>query len=1121
MVRILAGLVCHLLVCCCLAVAQDRSPPAAPQTDPIPDTKPSEPASLKVDESRPSEFYLRDKHGTLQRVLGFSYEEFEELYRLKQQLAQPQRQPRYAIARIAVTGTAQAGHAELTVEIGVRVAEEDWVRVPLRLDNAVLRQVVYAGEGEQFVHFEGEGKGYVSWIRGKAGGQHRLTLSVLAPLSAAGRETVLKLSLPQAACELKLTVPLPGAVGRVSEDAILEPPSQAGDDTTELRVIGRGGDFQLAWRPADGPVADSPTVLEATGAIFVRIDSHSIDTEAVLEVRSQGAPFDHFRVRLPKRAELAPGAPSLYTVVPVDDPAESAPNRPVVEVRLPKEESGPVQVRLATRQSHSVGKEDEWFEPAGFEVLGAARQWGHVAAATVGDWHVRWRLGRQLPQIEEGRLPQIEEGQLRQIEVGRLPEALRQQGVVAAFEYFAQPCWLSGQALLRRTRINVEPVYLLMVDAHEVRLKADLNYTISGAKAFQLDVAMPPGWEIVDVGPGSLVAVDGVAIYESNVLSVRLAEAAIGRVNLQLHARWPISPGTDSLVLPLPQPAVSYPATSVVVVAPADNVELTPDDKDMAGLDRQQIDPPIERPSDRQQVPLYYRGEGGKDMFEAGFGVHTQRITVEASGQVRLEPPLAQVEQKLTYTIQHQRASHLMLDVPRSLADPGKLELLHDGRPLLPRVVLPDGDGQGGEDDASGPVRMRITLPQPCIGQCELVARHSVEFQKLLSGEPLPLVMPGDDELTGNELEASAPAEISLQPRGTVWKAQETGTSPEEQSVLRLAADGHTDRLELTIEHQAGKDDRQEATVVHRAWVQTWLTEDFRQDRAVFSFTSNRRELRLVVPAEATVGQIELDGRQVRQFTAQDGRLIVRLPEDTEHHTLELRCHLDRPRPPRGRLSIEIPQLGDDVWVRRLYWQLVLPPNEHVIVNPSGFTSEFDWGFNGYFWGREPLMDQSQLETWVGVAGETFSSAGVNCYLFSSVGEVKSCRLRTASRTSIVLFSSGGALVIGLMLIFFPASRHPGVLLSAAIVLFAAGLIYPGPALLAAQAAGLGLALTLLAGLLQRSVARRGADTMETPGSHLEKGSTQAQYRPPAAGNQISTQTAPPAAGTLPPDSDA
>ena len=156
-----------------------------------------------------------------------------------------------------------------------------------------------------------------------------------------------------------------------------------------------------------------------------------------------------------------------------------------------------------------------------------------------------------------------------------------------------------------------------------------------------------------------------------------------------------------------------------------------------------------------------------------------------------------------------------------------------------------------------------------------------------------------------------------------------------------------------------------------------------------------------------------------------------------------------------------------------MYWQLVLPTDEHLVANPAGFTGEFRWGWQGYFWGRQPLLDQAQLESWVGAAPRDPLPERANLYLFSTLGNVEQAEVHTAGRAWIVLWASGAALVAGLLLIYVPASRHPATLLVVGIALLAAGLIAPEPTLLLAQAASLGLVLTLLAGLLERVMTGR------------------------------------------------
>ena len=321
--------------------------------------------------------------------------------------------------------------------------------------------------------------------------------------------------------------------------------------------------------------------------------------------------------------------------------------------------------------------------------------------------------------------------------------------------------------------------------------------------------------------------------------------------------------------------------------------------------------------------------------------------------------------------------------------------------------------------------------------------------------------------------------------------------------------------------------------MVERAWVQTWLMAASRQDRAVFSFSSNQRELVLIVPAGTDLDRVQvfLDGREVAARTDGDNRLTVPLIADMAEprHLLDVRCvSTERHRSP-GRLSIELPHLEGDVQGGRLYWQFVVPRDEHLVATPPGLTNEFTWNWDGVSWGRRPLLDPSELATWVGLtpsvddAPQRAAIAGVNCYLFSSIEGGSRWELRTARRFWLVLGGSGVVLLGGLLLIYVPWTRHPAVLLLVAVALLAFGsFYYPEPALLLAQAASLGLVLALLAGLLAHSVVgRHRAPPLESLSVVLESASTQTHYPVPATGGPASTQAAPAVDASPSPDSDA
>ena len=137
----------------------------------------------------------------------------------------------------------------------------------------------------------------------------------------------------------------------------------------------------------------------------------------------------------------------------------------MVEVQFAKRTVGPVEVRLSTKRAgDTAARGDNWLELAGFEFPEAARQWGTIAVSVAGDWQVLWGASRGVRQIDQ------------------LPEALRRKDVTAGFEYFAQPSSLMARLVPRKTRIGVEPEYVVLVDSDQVRLEARLRYTVRGAQ---------------------------------------------------------------------------------------------------------------------------------------------------------------------------------------------------------------------------------------------------------------------------------------------------------------------------------------------------------------------------------------------------------------------------------------------------------------------------------------------------------------------------------------------------------------------------------------------------------------------------------------------------------------
>jgi hypothetical protein len=1059
-----------------------------------------------VQEASPPLYYLKDKAGNLVPVPGFRLEDFEQMVKRQYGSATADQVPRYALQSLQASGTATMDYAELTIRLKFLVHEEGWVRIPLRFDQAVLRGgAQYRGPGQHFLQFDSGGEGYVLWVRGGAGQEQEVALETMVPVIRVGEAGRMKLVAPRAATsELKLTVPMAEAVARVSEGPTLLPPTPSGNTATLLTVVGLAGELELTWGREGSRPAETQPALEAMGTIELKVNGRSLDAEVKMVVRSFGAPFDAFPIRLPKGAELLPGKSAQYSLIAARQVLPAAEGRPLVDVRLPKKTVGPVEIRLSTRIAFDAAGFTAWGEVAGYEVPGAARQAGHVAIRADSQWRVLVGPLRGVRQVDE------------------LPKPLRSDDVVAGFEYFTQPCSLPIRVVRRAPRVSVDPEYLVLVDADQVRLEARLKYVVRAAEVGNLDIDLP-GWDLDEVGPESLVATDAI-VDQSGMRSIPLAQRSIGPLEISLRAHRKIAPGSKSIAVELPRPRADSQASSAVVVLPADNVELTPAADAMIGLVRQQVAPQMKLP-EREQDPLFYRAEPSKATFAAGFRVHPQKVTVAVSTEIAVDEQRAEVQQKFAYVVAHKPIDRLTLDVPRGLAVPEQLAVRFEGKPLTP-VDVPDPNDQ---PDLAAPSRKQVILPGTRIGACEIAIHYAVDLERLLSrssiAATIPLVMPSDGEVSGNRVFITAKEGIQVRQREGVWnEADASAAAAELRRGLHLAAGQRVRELVLAVhlEDQSSAG----STAVSRAWIQTWLTPSFRQDRAVFRLTTTQKSLDLVVPAGANPADVELwlDGKRTTGQSTPEGRVVVPLPaaEPMHQHQLEAAYRFSSSRPDSGLLTLELPRLGHNAWVHRLYWQLVLPKNEHLLAAPADLTGEFCWGWQGFAWGREPLLEQYDLETWAGARHLTELPRESNRYLFSGLGTISRCEVRTADRALLVFTASAAALIVGLLLIYVPAARHPASLLVLGVLAAAATLIDPATSVLVAEASGLGIVLSLTAAWLYRGVVRRHRGrARETPSSIFERGSSKGALRAAARGHDAALEVLPEAAPVSTTDSHA
>ncbi|MCA9269249.1 MAG: hypothetical protein KDA41_12295, partial [Planctomycetales bacterium] len=242
------------------ASACAQAAPAAPAGDEQP----------VVSKAAPTVMMLRTEDGKLYPVPDLTLEELSELKELRDSLRAPERPPGYEFREATVQGTAQKDRASLEADFTIKVFDTEFVRVPLRMPDAVKSQITFTGEGEHRLTFDAEAGGYVAWIRAaEPNTEHRIHWKFSDRVDTVRDETRLDLSLPRAATgRITLRVPMANAmlVGNRSDVSV-----KHDGGATEFVVDQAGGDVQLTWHPPRENKARLPDEFEAVGKILLRV----------------------------------------------------------------------------------------------------------------------------------------------------------------------------------------------------------------------------------------------------------------------------------------------------------------------------------------------------------------------------------------------------------------------------------------------------------------------------------------------------------------------------------------------------------------------------------------------------------------------------------------------------------------------------------------------------------------------------------------------------------------------------------------------------------------------------------------------------------------------------------
>ncbi len=1015
----------------------------------------------EIRESGPELFYLRDKAGDLVPVpAGITIEDFQRLYRIDQGLRQPDFVPKYIIEQLKITGSANKEQAELRIEFVIATLTDSAVRIPLGMGNAILRDLPRdEGSAQVVIDFDRRTSGYVAWVRAGKNEKHRLVFDAILPVQRVASRNVINLETPHCALSqmvLTLTAKEPEIV--VSDNAEIVSTDIDDDNKTRVTLAGVAGVVRFAWTDlANDNFSQSSSFLEVDSILIARVRGpNSLRTEASFRIQSLGQTVDTVRVRLPAGAQMISSGRPDYTVT--IDESEGNAEQLVAVFKLAKATREQFTLQLLTEQ---MGVDDDKppLNAGGFFVENAFRHVGHLAIAVEGEWLPRWSESTQLRPS------------------AKIPAELQSEEFLTVFRYFRQPFDLPLTAVKKQTRMSVEPRHIFKIDPHRVELRARFQFTVHGAPTKSIQMQFHD-WEVIDVLETNLVDIQSLDLTAGSPLTIPLAQAMRGKFDLEILARRTVQPTDNSLLLKLPYIVDASAAQAVIVVLPAENIELESITDETSRLRPERM-PADLRPANSEQSSICRRLVDSPENAQLAYRIRfrPRHVNAEVTSQIDIEHESVSVDQQFSLYVRHEPLDRVILRIP-PVIDHRRLELQFDGNTIEPKddpeltntLAAMEAEDTANMyyavyDLASGPqgdVVVNVTYPLPFV------------LPRDTSNWTIPLVLPHVDEVSSHRVIANSPAETALRTTDANWEVNDNRHRATPANQLFLTAKGSGAKLNLQI--SPAPELGANSTSIKQAYVQTWTIGTARRDRAVFRFSSNENRLPISLPRDVLKSDevfILLDHKRVSPYWRNDAIVEIDLSAvAVGEHVLELSYGVRQPTQ-RWFSSIELPHIMGAHWTQELYWQLVTPEREHLFTSPNHLISANSWEWRGLIWGRQPEHEQEWLEEWIGASVQTPPPPATNRYLFTTFGDVERLDIIVLSRTTFVLFAASAAFFIGFLFLSFAWMRQPLVVLSMLFALVVGAVVMPLPILTVGPLVVLGLVMAILVPSLRGFINRR------------------------------------------------
>lgn len=1029
------------------------------RSDPDDATKPTKPpADEPVDAAA-----LPDAKGELVPVpRGATLEEY--LRFVERRRAEGVR--RASVVRVRLVGSSDEKVASLAATLQVKVTDDGWVRVPLALNEGVLRDFEHRapadppqGEEEPDAVFDGftTEDGYAWRFKGR--GVHELELDLEVPIRLQSPSRRLQLRLPPTAVSsAELSVDHGSLTVSAPQDSQWSVESEGQRSTIE--VIGLGERFTLGWEPRPAPRAAGQS-LQVTTAIDVRPNDRTVVVEATQFVQVLRGTVESLRVRLPLGFEARDVAVRLGDGATRGDRLRleiPEPDGPWTTISLPSSVAERGQVELEWTLESSMPWSDGKLRLNGFDVSGSRSQSGEIALHPLAGHDVGLGTVRNVYRID-------------------VAELTRATGAVGAYRFLRQPFDAELRIAEVEPHFTSRPELRLHVTRDDMRLVGEVRVKVYRGALRQVELVWPDhaeeGWVISPPNvPGLVEQYEILGTGAETRIRFELLEPTSGEFSLPIRALRRIEASPEPMSVHVPSMPASYQLPSLLHVSRAVDLELSlvPNDTttvhEAAVRDAAGTDPAEAEGIDEGLAVESLRIDPGGYAFGLTVEPRDPLTTVNDTVELSMATSGFHVEQRMEFDVRYAYVRRLRFDRAEgcrfSLGD----------RALVPTSVdAGDGESQvevAFDEPLTGRFVVTVETDQrpPGLGE-NLPSDHALALCSPVSADSLRRVVVAGPS-GGYVLEVDDPNWTSTlrTDGGPAW------VSTEDPGSVEVVVD----RVESRATGRA---------TVRRTLVRTAVgLNGLATTWARYDVASAANPLVLRLPSDTAPDEIRWNGRllangEVVESPRGSGRFTLDIGRGSAGDGLLLvRYHTEFASPLgwSDTVAAGAPELVGATWTREAVWELGLPTAHYLLVPPEGVAANYDWQRDPVFWKRVTREGYRDSVRWIddrASRDESLAFEGRNVYQFLALGPVASLSIRTANRSCLVLFGAGLALALGFVLLRVPALRHVLVLLGLAFVLAVLSLWYVEPVLLLLQPALLGLALAVGAAFIDSAVNRR------------------------------------------------